>query len=158
MCANPGRANAVQGFTMIELITVMILLGIIAAVAMPRFASRGDFDVLGFRQQTMQALRFAQKTAIAKRRPVCVSQTAGALTLTFADAYGAAACNTAVLNPATGSAYLQPVPSGVGITALNFTYDPLGRPSFGAAQTLNVTSSGATTQSIVIEAETGYVR
>jgi MSHA pilin protein MshC len=135
---------------MIELVTVMLLLGIVSAIAMPKFFSRGDFDALGFQQQTMQALRFAQKAAIAKRRLVCVSIASNTLTLQFASAYGANACDTVL--PTT----LQAAPNGVGISSISFNYDPLGRPSFTATQTLSVTG-GSATQSITLEAETGYV-
>ena len=127
-----------------------------AAVAIPKFTSRGDFDVLGFLQQTQQSLRLAQKTAIAKRRLVCVSIASNTLSLQFASTYGASVCDQNLINTTTGSAWSQAAPNGIGITALAFNYDPLGRPSFATTQTLNVTG-GAATKNITIEAETGYV-
>ncbi|GAA5171151.1 hypothetical protein GCM10025770_35320 [Viridibacterium curvum] len=135
----------------------MVVLSILAAVAMPKFFTRSEFDVFGFKQEIQQSLRFAQKSAVAKRRMVCVAVASNTLTLQYATAYGAGSCNQSLIDPSSGSAWSQAAPSGVSITALSFTYDALGKPSFSSAQTLAVTA-GSLTQNVVIEAETGYVR
>jgi len=152
----PVRQLAARGFTLPELVTVMLLLSILAAVAIPKFTTRSEFDVFGFVQQTQQSLRFAQKTAIAKRRLVCVAIASNTLTLQFASAYGASSCNQNVLDPISNASFSQAALSGVTISALSFNYDPLGRPSFSSTQTLSVTG-GTLTQSVTIESETGYV-
>ncbi|MFT3734147.1 MAG: type II secretion system protein [Rhodocyclaceae bacterium] len=161
-CRHPSAQNPVQirserGFTLPELVTVMVVMSLLAAVAMPKFFTRSDFDVFGFKQEIQQSLRFAQKAAVAKRRMVCVAIASNTLTLQYATTYGAGSCNQNLIDPSTGSAYSQAAPSGVSITALSFNFDPLGKPSFSSAQTLNVTA-GALTQSLIVEAETGYVR
>jgi Tfp pilus assembly protein FimT len=75
--------HAVSGFTLIELITIMILLGILAAVAIPKMDAASAFRPLQFRDQTISALRFAQKTATSHRRLVCAGFTAASVTLTI---------------------------------------------------------------------------
>lgn len=148
------------GFTLPELVVTLVVLGILAAVIIPRFAKKSDFDVFGYAEQTREALRFAQKSAIAKRRLVCVAIASNTISIQFASAFGASSCNTALINPATGKAYglasQDAAPSGVSINALSFNFDALGHPGFAANQTLTVTG-GSATESIVIEAETGYV-
>lgn len=148
------------GFTLPELVVTLAVIGILAAVMIPRFAQKSDFDAFGYAEQTREALRFAQKSAIAKRRLVCVAIASNTISIQFASAFGVNACNTALINPATGKAYgitsQDAAPSGVSITALSFNFDALGHPSFAANQTLTVTG-GSATQSIIIEAETGYV-
>ncbi|MEE8057811.1 MAG: type II secretion system protein [Pseudomonadales bacterium] len=52
------------GFTLIELVTVMILLGILTAVVAPRFASRDGFAEYAVRDQIISAYRLAQQRAM----------------------------------------------------------------------------------------------
>ena len=75
VCVQPVVA-AERGFTLVELVIIMVIVGILAVAAMPRFADRGDFDARGFYDGTLSALRYAQKSAIAQRRNVCVAFSA----------------------------------------------------------------------------------
>lgn len=142
-----------RGFTMTELITVMVIVGIMAAIVAPRFFDRGTFDSRGFYDQTISTIRYAQKVAIAQRRFVCVAFTANSLTLTFG-ADNTCAGGT-VVNP-SGTPY--PITSNkTTYTAYpvgGFNFNALGRPSFAAVQ--NITVAGYAT-AIRVEAETGYV-
>ena len=61
-----------RGFTLVELVTIIIILGILAVVAIPRMDT-SVYRVTEFHDQTVAALRFAQKTAVSHRRTVCVS-------------------------------------------------------------------------------------
>ena len=65
--------RTVAGFTLIELITVLILVGILAVTALPRMFDRNTFESRGFFDETKSILRYAQKSAIAQRRDVCVT-------------------------------------------------------------------------------------
>ena len=69
------------GFTMVELITIIILLGILAAVAIPRMDGATSFRSVEFRDKAIAALRYAQKTAASHRRLVCVTLTQTTVTL-----------------------------------------------------------------------------
>ena len=80
------------GFTLLELVVVMIVAGILSATVLPRFGGRTCFEERGFRDETLAALRFAQKSAIASRRLVCVTFAASGLTARVANAPGAANC------------------------------------------------------------------
>jgi len=155
----PASLRREAGFTLPELIVTLIVIGILAAVAVPRFVTRSEFDVFGFTEQTRAALRFAQKSAITKRRTVCVTLAANSLSLAFASTFGGA-CDTPVLNPAgnpqpaADQNYRVAAVNGIAITAATITFDPLGKP--GNAQALSVIG-GSSTQIITVEAETGYV-
>lgn len=61
-----------RGFTLVELVTIMIIVGILAVFAIPRMDTAG-YHAAQFHDQTVAALRFAQKTAVSHRRLVCVS-------------------------------------------------------------------------------------
>lgn len=166
-----ARASAAQtarsgipegGFTLVELIVTLILVGILAAVAIPRFMGPGGFDARGFQDQVITAIQFARQQAVAQRRQVCVTVTAGGVTIARALAPPPGVCGaTPLLNPTTGAAYVIAPPAGVvlarvGVPALPLvlTFDPLGQPSAGAV--LSVT--GDVVRCVNVEAGTGYVR
>ncbi|MEI2695131.1 MAG: prepilin-type N-terminal cleavage/methylation domain-containing protein [Saprospiraceae bacterium] len=82
MLAHSFHPRKQPGFTMVELITVMIIVGIMAVVALPRFNSAG-FNTTGYRDKARAALEFARKSAVAQRRIVCVALAGNSLTLTI---------------------------------------------------------------------------
>lgn len=150
-----------SGFTLVELIMTMVIVGIIAAVAAPRFFESNVFQSRGFADQVQATLRYAQKAAIAQHRLVCVAFAANSVTLTIdSDIPPDDACNPAPagnLQSPTGEAnYVINAPGGIAFTAVpaNFSFNALGSPSFTVAQVINVTGA---TNAITIEAETGYV-
>ncbi len=149
--SNASKCCIQRGFTLTELIAIIVIGGILAAVALPRFFDRSVFDSRGFYDQVISTLRYAQKAAVAEHRFVCVAFAADSITLT----YGAtAACGNALTTPTGQTPYTVTAPGGVtlsGGTAFNF--DALGRAS--AAQSITV--SGYATP-ILVDAETGYVR
>lgn len=89
------------GFTMVELIVVMVLIGIVSAVAVPKLMSSNVFAPLAMRDEIQSALRYAQKTAVARRRLVCATEATSttAPVFTIASAAGANSCAVALDNP-----------------------------------------------------------
>lgn len=75
---------------MIELIMVMVLIGILGAVAMGRFFDRKGFDADGFAEQSRAMLRYAQKVAVAQNRAVYVRLNGTSVALCFEPACAAA--------------------------------------------------------------------
>lgn len=139
-----------RGFTLIELIMVMVIVGILAIFVAPRMFDANVFRSRGFSDQVQASLRYAQKVAIAQRRFVCATFTANSITLTTG---ATAACGTPLQSPTGAASYVVNAPANttfVGVPAA-FSFDALGRPSAG--QSLTVTGETA----ITVEAETGYV-
>lgn len=153
-----------RGFTLIELVMVMVILGVLAAVAAPRIFNISGFNARGFHDQTLAYLHFAQKSAVAQRRTVCVNFTATSLTLTMASAADTANCGVAasLVGPSGESPVVLTAP-GVSFSAqpgAAFGFDGLGQPiaTDGTALTSSlVFQVGGAVASITVEPYTGYV-
>jgi len=138
---------------MVELITVIVILGIIAAIAAPRFFQLNVFESSGFYNQAISTLRVAQKMAIAQHAYVCVGFGTSSITLTTGST---AACGTNLISP-TGQSPYSVSSSNAAFSAVpaGFNFDSLGQPSFSGTP-LTITVSGYATP-ITVEVETGYV-
>ena len=146
--------RASHGFTIVELIMVMIITGVMAAVVAPRLMDNSDFKARGFADQVQASLRYAQKTAIAQRRFVCAAFTSGSITLTINTT---ATCpGGALASPDGNPTYVVTASSGTTFSTVptDFSFDALGRPGPNAQQIISVTGAAST---ITVEAETGYV-
>ena len=147
-----------RGFTLAELVIVMVLVGVLAAVAIPRAFPSGEFAGRGARDFVASSLRYAQKSAIAMRRNVCVAVGATSVAVTYASAAGSSqpcAAGNTIANPATGQPFAsRPYEQGATVaTPVSVAFDALGRPSSAVSITVNAHATPVT-----VEAETGLVR
>lgn len=151
-CSDPSKAQA--GFTLIELIVTMVIIGIMAITVLPRMDLLRGFDEIGFRDQVRSALEYARKSAVAGRRNVQVAIAANTLTVTrqTQTPEGAGAAGWVALNlPGINSNVIAAPTSMAAIADVAITFDPLGRSAGGV---IAIPGAG----NITIEAETGYVR
>lgn len=157
----PSGARPQRGFTLIELIMVVVLLGILAAYAAPKIFNRSDFDARGMEDMTLSYLRYAQKTAIAQRRTVCLTLSSAGISMALSNNPTTFGCSAAsALNGPDGKASLAVPGVSYSTVPANFSFDALGRPVdasgvvLAAVQTFVVSGSSRT---ISVEAGTGYV-
>ncbi len=147
------------GFTLVELVTVVALMAIMAAVATPRYVLLSTFDTRGNLGMVTASLRFAQKTAIAQHKLVYVKLDTAARTLQLC--YDSA-CVSKVTDPVTLAAYQMDFANNVTISGsqslLGFT--AAGVPVPNATTTYVVTNAQQTVQTntVQVEADTGYIR
>lgn len=173
------RRNS-AGFTMVELVVTMVVLGILAVTILPRMDLLRGFDEIGFRDQVRATLEYARKSAVAGRRWVCVSfsDSDGDGRFELAISRDAAepetrtaatvSCTVALPLPGLGVNFIEE-PQSVTTAAPSATviFDPLGR-AWGPANDCNpvsttqycysVQETGSTVAQIIrVERETGYV-
>ena len=152
-----GSNRTMAGFTLVELIMVMVVMGILAVAAMPSMTARKTVDAPGYTDEVRQALKYGRRIAVSQRRNVCVAAGAAGLALTQATVSGAAApCVTTVGDPLSGTALSLVPPGGIALSssAATFAFDAQGRLA-GSAVTLSVAGDGLT-RLITVESETGY--
>jgi MSHA pilin protein MshC len=154
------------GFTLVELITVMVVLGILSAIALPRMMDNRAFVSAVFRADVVSALRYAQKSAVGHRRLVCATLTGTTVTLSIAKNNPDTSCAIGAVLSSPDEAPYQSKDGSVQASAspvLPFGilyFQPLGTiTSDGAGATLYSGSIAITRQStpISIQGATGYV-
>lgn len=152
----PGRCRS-GGFSLVELILVIVIAGILAAVAVPRLVGSNAFDTRGFADQLAATVRFAQKLAIAQRRTVFVHLSASEATLCY---LATVPCPAASRAPGPGGEkpYTVSTPRGVAIASsvAVLTFDAAGRP-VGLTAPLDIQVNGSGARHVWVESETGYV-
>lgn len=157
--------RSAHGFTLIELIAVIIILGVLAIVAVPRIVDNSVFRSAAFHDEVAAALRYAQKSAVAHRRLVCASFTATTVTLTMATTNGATACGATTLDAPDGDTAFarsgDPARVTVSVAPVEPIYfQPSGTVTADGAGTaptdFTVTVTDAPAISLV--GATGYVR
>ncbi len=167
--------GSARGFTMIELVVVMILVGILAVVAIPRLDSSA-FQERGFRDGVFTTITHARRLAMASRRFVCVTVVAGsgsAATVSLSrdpntspESAASIACSQSLALPAqiSGCAADQLcAPAGVTLGdglggSLVIRFDPLGRSLSTPNNTVAASVAISNQTPVTVEAETGYVQ
>jgi len=153
-------ATRSHGFTLVELVIVISLMGILGAIAASRMLTSQGFASRGFYDEAQGVVRYAQKTAIAWHRTITVCISA-----TDVSAISNANCASPTylphpIDPINRQLKTQPPPSGVTLSSSSgssFTFDSGGRPSAAVTITLNSTNTDDPARTIIVAAETGYV-
>lgn len=148
-----------RGFSLIELIATLIVIGILAVAVLPRWKGNSGFDERAFRDRVVAGLRYAQKSAIATRRTACAAFSSAPAHVSFrlSASSGAADCTSgaALLGP-DANPLVVTAPNGVTFSAIpaDIVFDGGGRTA--SATVIGVAGLDAS-QAITVEADTGYV-
>jgi len=175
MCKVTSSA-ARNGFTLIELVTVLLIVGVLAYFAMPKL-TRSTFDQKALGDKVINDIEYARKYGVAARRYVCIRTTTTAITFTYVvpqpEASGGTLCGgtTATEQPITlpapdsncgGNTNQVCAPSGYSLSsgAATLIFDDTGSTtSATAGNSIQFTATtGSTTLTLAtVEGITGYV-
>jgi MSHA pilin protein MshC len=157
--ADDRRAAPVCGFTLVELVIVMTVIGILAVTLGPKFFTQSVFSQRGYADELASALRYVQKAAVSSG---CSAQLVLTSTTYLARQQAASgnACNTldtswstAVVG-ADGAAIQGSAPANTSVSPTGtFQFDDQGRLTSSPGTTLTI---GAST--ISIAPGTGFVQ
>jgi MSHA pilin protein MshC len=133
-----------QGFTLIELITVIILVGILSITLFSRLGSAGTAPIQSGRDDLIAALFFAQQQAMM-RNGISLVLTANSVSVNENN------------NPIAVSNDFYPLtmPAGVSLPALTLNYDKLGRTTATQIVLTGSGNSSGVTATIQVDAS-GY--
>lgn len=158
--SRPPQPSRREGFTLVEAVVLISIIGIIASVAAPRFISMSEMNGAQAHRQTLTDLRFAQRIATHSGCPVQVDFEAGSYTLRQRVACRTGAFTQEMADPVSNSTpFTITLPSGVTITSSvdPLIFDALGRATTTAGAVADVAFSVG---GLPLEAsgETGLVR
>ncbi len=154
-----------MGFTLPEIIAVLLITGLLAATVVPRVFDRTSVDAQGFFQESLAAVRYANKLAIASGCDVQVNFNAGGFALNrraagcdSSDCGGGCAFGVPVDHPSRPGPFVGNAPPGVPVSNATLYFDRIGRPRDAGdnliAVDTDITVGGV--QTLRIEPETGF--
>lgn len=146
-----------SGFTLVELVVILVIVGILAVVVIPRFTGTTAFDARGFHDRFTTDLRYARTVAVASQCPVTVTLSTGSpgsYAATIPSGVNCGGGATALLG-ADGTPLTAASAGGVSLAG-NASMQFNGN---GTATAANFTVSGAGfSGSITVIPMTGYVQ
>ena len=156
-----------RGFTLVELVVVLLLIAILAFVALPRL-SQNTIELSSQAEQVATDVRYAQTlsmtrgAALGSQGRYCIFFTATGYQYRNNGNSYATPCTVAVNHPATGSSAAI-VLSGTAVSTANLTgnyleFDTKGQPASFAAPASNATITLSATggpRTVVVSPVTG---
>jgi prepilin-type N-terminal cleavage/methylation domain-containing protein len=161
-----------RGFTLVEILMVVAILGIVSAVIIPQIGTRSDLIAGSAARQVMSDMTWAQNRAISTQQPVYVVFTPAADGAATGGSYQvmSALPSTVMTHPvnkspwSTGFGVAQTAWSQVRIDAADFDgqraimFDVMGSPSSIPANGGTATGLGSGTVRVVCNGTTLTIR
>ena len=127
-----------RGFTLVELIMVVVLISILAVSVIPKFVDTSAISLLGGAAMVEADIRYTQELAMSTHSPKTITFTTNDTFYTV---------NSQTMN----------LPSRVSISnGATFTFNSLGEPTTGGGSSVEITAGGST-KTITVESYTGRV-
>jgi MSHA pilin protein MshC len=127
-----------RGFTLVELIMVVVLIGILAVSVVPKFVDTSAISLQGGAAMVVADIRYTQELAMGTHTPKTITFTTNNTFYTV---------NSQTMN----------LPSRVSISnGATFTFNSLGEPTAGGGSSVEI-QAGSSTKTITVESYTGRV-
>ncbi len=147
-----------HGYTLVELILVIVIIAILSSIAGPRFFDNSAFDERAYSDELAASIRYAQKVAVGSGCRVRVSIAADSYSLSQQSSQ-AGHCNPAdasfplAVLLSSGETMSGTAPAGI-VTAptIIIIYDALGRTNLATNQSITIGS-----RTLAVQAESGLV-
>jgi prepilin-type N-terminal cleavage/methylation domain-containing protein len=134
----------VEGFSIIELIMVIVIAGIAMAIALPRLTAVTEVDLYSTARQVKSDIRYTQELAMSKYRQTTITFGSNTNTYTITSS---GPTQTKQLPPSSKAIF------SAGSTLI-FTFNAFGEPIIGGGGTL-IISSGGSNEQIMVSSITG---
>ena len=132
-----------KGFTLIEIVTTLVIIGVLSVIAAVRFTGTSTISVRGAADMIQADIRYAQEVAMAEYMAKSVIFSTGSSAYTF--------------SPASGMDPLGELPSGVTISNdFTVTFNTLGEPTAGGGGSVSISADGQS-KTISVTSYTGKV-
>ena len=152
-----AKMVAMRGFSLVELIVVIVVMAVLVGIAVPRFFGSGEFEAPAFARELASAARYAQKLALVSGCPVDFAVGSGGYAVfqpqaTTPPCTGTLTMTLPARHPATGDAFAATLPTGVALGGSLGTvqFNAAGVPSAAASYTVGDLT-------VTIAADSGYV-
>jgi MSHA pilin protein MshC len=127
-----------RGFTLVEIIMVVVLIGILAVSVVPKFMDTSAISLQGGAAMVAADIRYTQELAMSTHSPKTITFTTSDIFYTV---------NSQTMN----------LPSRVSISSgATFTFNSLGEPTTGGGSSVEI-QAGSSTKTITVESYTGRV-
>jgi len=146
----------VAGFTLIELIIVIVVVGIISAFVVSRAMPRAGESTAGYQaQQFANDLRHAQMLAMTWGKDLNFTTATASYSVSCASGSTGPCASSPVIDPGHSGAFAVALDNVTLSPATTLTFDIVGKPSSAASFTL--AADGVTMATVTVAAGTGFV-
>lgn len=138
------------GFTLVELVMVMLILAVLAAVALPKMTDTSLWGLRAYSDTVVSQLQSARRMALAQRRPIVATVSTSGVSLDYA-----AGGNIASLSCPSGS---SPCITETGSITFNAGNSGSTVTSAGAVFTITVSGGASFSRQLRVDGETGHIQ